>query len=267
MTYARRGTRSAISRVLTALLTLTLIGVVVAGLVIVNSPSGSNASSTPTTSSFVTSSATPMTSTTSANLIHITTSLASTHITVQEGASGTTITSSGESTNSAIGNYPSQNTVFGDQLTSNYTLEVIPADTLVWTSWTLNSTVVVNAAVIPILEPPQNANFNVTAATYVNGQLVDYETYQFPPSANVSQSISLLAPMGGPKTVTTGSTVSIAFLTPLSVSEYFDPTATGVQTNEATVSGDSSLIPPSTLPSATSTLSLTAYMWAFNIAS
>lgn len=60
--------------------------------------------------------------------------------------------------------------VFGDN-SRNYTEIPIAANTMVWTTWTINSIAPVDQVVVGVLEPSQNANSNVTVFAYINGRL------------------------------------------------------------------------------------------------
>jgi hypothetical protein len=258
--------RLAISYGLTALVAIIIVGAA-AGIYFLSNSSPFVLTSSATSSTMSSS----IQSSTSVTLTHITSSQASTHMTSSHTGTVTTTATSASSASqtsvSRIGNEPTQEFVFGEESAQNDTTQVIPANTMVWTTWTINSTVQVNAAETGILVTPQSVNSTITAATYINGKLDDYESYSVTPSTEptnktqyVDQLVTVYAPFKN-QTIPAGSVVSLVFLTPVQVTAYLSNGSIGHHTNEASLIVGS--IPPAQLPSPTSTVSHTLNMYAY----
>ncbi|MDA4118765.1 MAG: hypothetical protein OK455_10550 [Thaumarchaeota archaeon] len=145
---------------------------------------------------------------------------------------------------------------------------MIPANTLVWTTWTINNTISMAAAQANLLAGAQNVNSTITIAVYINGQLAAHESDRIPsvtlpgqssPSP-VEQTVTITVPMPSGTTLTPGTIVSLAFISSTDINDYFTGTP-GVPTLEASVQANSGL--PSTLPSPTSTVTSTMEIWAY----
>ena len=159
------------------------------------------------------------------------------------------------------------NFLFGAPDVGNTTAN-ITADTLVWTSWTLNSTEQIGGVEGAIVIPASGVNSTITCAIYIDGRLAGNETYQIGPVYGLgggiishAQEVAVFAGIPSNQTQPAGTVISMAVLSPTQILPKFN-SATGVQTNEATLNGGSWL--PARLPSPSSTIPSTMEIWAYN---
>lgn len=161
--------------------------------------------------------------------------------------------------------------VFGASVQpDNSSLEVIPANTFEWTSWTINATTQVNADQTSVIVSSQYVGSSITIAIYVGPYLAGNETYQvYPailpigPDAGTeapNATITIVAPMITDRIVSSGTTVSLAIFSPTPMTAYFT-NSIGVETNEASI--DAGAGPPGTLPSPESTTAGTVELFAW----
>jgi hypothetical protein len=244
--------RMAVSQAVVALVAVVLVGAA-AGLYLLSGGSPSIATSTSTSSS------------TTKVLTHSTTSVASTLSTSYHSGT-TTITASQTTTSSTIPPPPPPNPVlFGVQIEPGAISNTIPADTLVWTTWTMNSSAGIGWVTTAFAVSAQNANSYVVAAYYINGRLASNLTTAVTPfsmgngSSTSGGTMYVNVPSASNHALPAGTVVSLAIFSPDPVKAYFNDTA-GVQTNEATLSPGSGL--PAQLPSSTSPMPSTLEIWA-----
>jgi hypothetical protein len=155
--------------------------------------------------------------------------------------------------------------LFGAPDTDNATTETVPANTLIWTSWIVNSTTSL-AAQGTIGVSTQYVNSSFSVAIYVNGMLAGNQTYTLYPSSSPAFSTGFVkegADVGIPtrmEPIPAGAVVSFAVLASIPLGPSFD-TGIGVQTNEASINAGSGF--PQQLPQSTSTIPSTLQMFAY----
>jgi hypothetical protein len=100
----------------------------------------------------------------------------------------------------------------------SYTTELLPADTLVWTSYTINTTEYLDSATVSILATTQNYNTTVAALFYLNGSLEASGGSPIPSPAIINGSSPTIYNVGASvtinSTVAAGSQVSLALWSP-----------------------------------------------------
>jgi hypothetical protein len=140
------------------------------------------------------------------------------------------------------------------------TTQTLSANTLAWTSWTLNS-----SASIGILEgeffcPAEAVNSTITIGLYANGELVASENASVASKLSSSGgSILITSPLLSARTFSAGTVIALSVIAPVPIDQYVTTVNMGVQTEEARLNPGSGL--PEQLPSPTSTISGTMQMW------
>jgi hypothetical protein len=155
---------------------------------------------------------------------------------------------------------PSSTVLFGVPNGVNVTTQILPADTLAWTSWTLNS-----SASIGILEgqffcPAGAVNSTIAIGLYANGGLVASDNASVASKLSSSGgSVLITSPLSSAMTFSAGTVIGLAVIAPVPIDQYVATVDLGVPTKEATLNSGSGV--PGQLPSPTSTISETMQMW------
>ena len=155
---------------------------------------------------------------------------------------------------------PSHTVLFGVPNGVNVTTQILPADTLAWTSWTLNS-----SASLGILEgqffcPAGAVNSTITIGLYANGGLVASDNASVASKLSSSGgSLLITRPLSSAMTSSAGTIIGLAVIAPVPIDQYVATVNLGVPTKEATLTSGSGV--PGQLPSPTSTISETMQMW------
>jgi hypothetical protein len=142
----------------------------------------------------------------------------------------------------------------------NSSTQVLPADTLVWETYTLSNTTILVGAEIAIVILPQNYNSNITLAVYVNGTLLNQETYKIPPPIGNDNSSSFV--YGGTfevpieRTVSSGSIVALAVFSQTPITVY-------VSNSGSTFAKQINKLLPYQLPASASVLPYLVEMYAY----
>jgi hypothetical protein len=182
------------------------------------------------------------------------------------GTTGTVISGTND-TLSEIGSPPKIHILFGAPQSGNIT-ENIPANTLLWTSWILNSTTQIGGVQTSVVVPPSGINSTVTCAIFIDGRLAGNSTDHIGPVygldgvslSDKSQSVNIFVGIPSNETQPAGTIISMAVYSPTSIAPRFT-SGLGVATSEASLGLGSSL--PLQLPPATSSIASTMQIWAY----
>jgi hypothetical protein len=247
-----RKSRRGLSFGAVALFAIIVVGTVAAGAYLygVASPSAAASSTVSSTSS-------------STGFANVTSSMVSAHTTSSHNGT-ITVTSTGSSGSFIlIGSGGTPSVLFGATQVGNVTRPV-PAYTLVWTSWKLNTTMTIGQVEADVLVTPSSVNSTITIAVYIDGSLAsnasDY-TYAIAPNygaLNEPANMAIFAGIPANRTQPAGTVISLAVLSTATVYPHFNIGT--VPTYEATLSPGSGM--PTELPSPTSTVSSTVEIWA-----
>jgi hypothetical protein len=248
----RKEPRTAMSLVPVTFAVILVEGTIAAGLYLSGVASPSAAASSTISSSSTTSSSTGFTHTTSS------VSSTTTPIIVGGGAS------SGE-----IGPPPIITILFGAPTIDHPTTTEVPAYTMLWTSWKLNSTMTIDGVQSDIDCLPSSWGSNLMIAVYVDGKLAGNSTYPIAPNYGGPNATTIDAPenyniiggIPGNYTQPAGAVISMAILSNASVDPHFN--SGSVTTYEVTLPPGSGF--PTQLPTPTTTISDSAVeIWALD---
>jgi hypothetical protein len=140
------------------------------------------------------------------------------------------------------------------------TTQALSADTLAWTSWTLNSSASIGFLEGEFFCPAQAVNSTITIGLYANGELVASENASVASKLSSSGgSILITSPLLSARTFSAGTVIALSVIAPVPIDQYVTTINMGVQTEETTLNSGSGL--PEQLPSPTSTISGTMQMW------
>jgi hypothetical protein len=159
------------------------------------------------------------------------------------------------------GNQSPPPVLFGVANEAHVTTQTLPADTLAWTSWALNSSASIGVFEGEFFCPGEAVNSTITIGLYANGELVASQNASAAGKFSSSGgSILITSPLSSARTFSAGTVIALAVVAPVSIDQYVTTAIVGLQTKEAALNSGSGV--PEQLPSPTSTISGAIQMWA-----
>jgi hypothetical protein len=205
----RQKSRNALSRAAVAVFATLVVGTVAAGLYFSGAVYPSAVTSSTNSSTTIASS--------SSQLIHSTSSHSGVATTTLSQTTTYSSISTGSQSTITIAGDTLPNVLFG-LCSGTHTFEVLPAYTLVWTTFTVNTTEYVEAGTVSVFPTPQNYNTTVAALAYVDGSLIASGGSPIPPPVSINGSSPAIFQVGASvlinSTIAAGSQVSLALWSP-----------------------------------------------------
>lgn len=160
-----------------------------------------------------------------------------------------------------------QTVLFGADGNLNETVN-LPAYTLIWTSWRLNSTEVIGGIEASVIGPYSAENATITFGVYIDGILGGQSTETVGPVMSLGgqttlhepQGISMITGIAANKTQPAGAVITFALIASAGIAPNVNKNGT-TPAYEATLPNGSMM--PSELPSSTSSIAYPIQAWAY----